>query len=278
MHRPPLFPLAAALLCGCPPQPEPEPEPVDTVTCDEPLDGLDWGNPMAADAEPGIEQELAEHDLTSLTESIDLTGLTPLHRGYFAYALQIAPEQLGDSLDRDDTLALGVLGEVVLGSMLLGEADPSGVEFFFFRRGLQRYATCSTGLPLTLDDFKTVFGDYEEIAGEVVDSAAKCVDRRLRADYEGGVFVAETLVDDQVRESEILLTDQRDDDAFVFAVYGEDGRLTDRSLFPTIDGGEHLIAAAPYSCMTCHLDPEASEGAWGFDVLLPEGTGPCAEP
>ena len=33
-------------------------------------------------------------------------------------------------------------------------------------------------------------------------------------------------------------------------VYGEGGVLTDRSQFPTIGNGEHLVTSSPYTCMT----------------------------
>ena len=54
-----------------------------------------------------------------------------------------------------------------------------------------------------------------------------------------------------------------------------DGVLTDRSQFPTIGDGSHLVTSAPYTCMTCHMNPDAAPGTWGYDVLLPT-TGPCA--
>ena len=184
--------LLSFFLVGCPTEPDVE---TVTVTCDDPLDGLDWGDGAPADAEPGVEDELAALDLSSLPDEVDVSGLSPLFRGYLAYALETPPDELGDSVNRDEALAHGELGEVALGSLLLGQEDPTGIDFFFFRRGFQRYSVCSTGLPVTLDGFKATFGDHEAIDGEVVDSDAKCTDRRLRANHGDQVFVAETLVD-----------------------------------------------------------------------------------
>jgi hypothetical protein len=265
--------LLSFFLVGCPTEPDVE---TVTVTCDDPLDGHDWGDGAPADAEPGVEDELAALDLSSLPDEVDVSGLSPLFRGYLAYALETPPDELGDSVNRDEALAHGELGEVALGSLLLGQEDPTGIDFFFFRRGFQRYSVCSTGLPVTLDGFKATFGDHEAIDGEVVDSDAKCTDRRLRANHGDQVFVAETLVDGVVRETEVLLGETRTDGAFAFAVYDEAGDLTDRSLFPTIAGEDHVVAAAPYACMTCHLNTTSTE-TWRFDVLTPTGTGPCAD-
>ena len=69
----------------------------------------------------------------------------------------------------------------------------------------------------------------------------------------------------------------RADGQLDFAVYGADGMLTDRSQFPTLGGGEHIVTGAPYVCMTCHLNSSADEDTWGYDRLYPTGTGPCAE-
>jgi hypothetical protein len=87
--------------------------------------------------------------------------------------------------------------------------------------------------------------------------------------------VAESLWEGEVRETEILLTDNRSDGQIDFLVYGSDGVLTDRSQFPTIDGGTHLVTSSPYTCMTCHMNPSATDDTWAYDVLIPI-TGPCA--
>ena len=77
-----------------------------------------------------------------------------------------------------------------------------------------------------------------------------------------------------VRETEILLKNKRSDGQLEFLVYDADGMLTNRTQFPTIDHGPHVVTSSPYACMTCHMNPDSSPTAWGYDLLMPE-TGPC---
>ncbi len=169
-------------------------------------------------------------------------------------------------------LASGPMGRVVLVSLL--NQTPGLMDFTLFRQGLQRYYTCSRAFPMTLEGFETLYGAIPEEYTEV-DSAAKCAPRRLRLSPETGVYVAESMWEDQVRETEILLAGKRTDGQLDFLVYGADGVLTDRSQFPVIGGGQHLVTSSPYTCMSCHMNPEASEHIWGYDTLVPT-TGPCA--
>ena len=129
----------------------------------------------------------------------------------------------------------------------------------------------------TLDGFKASILDFETLNEQLIDSAPKCAQRRLRTSPPDGVFVAESLIDDGVRETEILLSSRREDGQLDFLVYDSDGALTDRSLFPTITPEVHVVASAPYTCMTCHVDKDSSETTWGFNVLVPTGTGACAD-
>jgi hypothetical protein len=155
---------------------------------------------------------------------------------------------------------------VVAASFALGER----LDFLFLRRGLARFYNCARGYPATLDEFKAMWGDHGAREGFVVElSAAKCGPRRLFEDEEAQVYVAETLVDDEVRETEIMLANNREDGQLDFVVYQPDGRRTDRSTFPTV-GGSEITAAAPYVCLTCHVDPQTNPAAWTYDVLLPE--------
>ena len=80
--------------------------------------------------------------------------------------------------------------------------------------------------------------------------------------------VAETLHDGGVRETEVLFRDLRGDGQLDFAVYTADGALTDRSTFATANGGR-VTAAAPYTCMSCHVDTTG----FTFSTLAPTGTG-----
>ena len=247
---------------------------VPVADCSVELTGVSWGQPAVSDHNPSFEATLDAIDFEALPEQFDISELLGIYRGSIAYALEIAPSQLGGTIDRDDAIATGWLGKVVVASLVT--EDLAGIDYMFFRQGLQRYYTCSRGFPMTIDGFEATYG---EIAAEYtdVDSAAKCATRRLRINPAAGVYVAESLWDGEVRETEILLDGHRSDGQLDFIVYGADGVLTDRSQFPTLGGGEHLVTSAPYTCMTCHLNSSADADTWGYDTLFPTGTGPCAE-
>ncbi len=243
------------------------------AACEVPLEGVDWGSPPVSDLNPGIDAIIESVDYEAIEAELDISSLTAFNRGGIAFALEIEPSALGDTLLKEDALARGHLGRVVLASLVAG--DETGMDYLLFRQGLQRYYTCSREFPMTLDGFERVYGPIPDEYTDV-DSVAKCATRRLRLSPSTGVYVAESLWDGEVRESEILLTDNRSDGQLDFLVYGADGVLTDRSQFPTLNGGPHLVTSSPYTCMTCHLNSSASETAWGYDLLLPT-TGPCLE-
>lgn len=249
----------------------------ETADCEDPISDQQPSDEAPVDFAPGIEDELAALDLDELPQEVDITSLIPLYRGFVAYALEIPPGELGETVERDAAADSGPLGRVVLGALLRGQNDASGIDFSFFRRGLQRYYTCSRGFPTTLEGFREAILDYEALDAQLIDSAPKCAPRRLLTSPPDGVFVAESVIGDEVRETEILLANRRDDGQLDFVVYDAEGALADRSLFPTITPDVHVVASAPYTCMTCHVDSEASDNTWGFNVLMPTGTGACAE-
>tara|TARA_B110000037_G_C17039817_1_gene473183 strand:+ start:196 stop:1065 length:870 start_codon:yes stop_codon:yes gene_type:complete len=243
-------------------------------SCDQSLPLIGWSEGTAlVESVQGIEEELAALDLTQLPDPVDISNLIPLYKGFVAYALEIAPETIGDSLSHADALRADKLGEIVLGALLLGQDDLIGIDFEFFRRGFYRYYTCSRGFPLTLDGFQAIYGQYLSESGSTLNSIAKCGDRRL-INSASGVYIAESITDGPVRETEILLEGVRDDGQLEFLVYDADGMLTTQTQFPTLGNGPHVVTASPYVCMSCHLNRSSSEEAWGFDVLLPT-TGPC---
>jgi hypothetical protein len=244
----------------------------DPDLCDTLLSGVPWGE--ISDFDPTFEASLNAIDFDALPQSFDISGLLPIFRGGVAYALEIPPAELGDTINRDEALATGHLGRVVVAA--LSTDDDLGIDYAIFRNGIQRYYTCSRGFPGTLDGFEAAFGAIPEDYTDVY-SAAKCATRRLRINPEQGFYVAESLVEGDVRETEILMDSNRADGQLDFAVYGADGMLTDRSQFPTLGGGDHIVTGAPYVCMTCHLNSSADEDTWGYDRLYPTGTGPCAE-
>ncbi len=240
--------------------------------CETLVSGVPWGD--VTDFDPSFEASLNSIDFEALPESFDISALMPIFRGGVAYALEISPSDLGDTLNRDEVLATGHLGRVVVAA--LSTDDELGIDYAIFRKGIQRYYTCSRGFPPTLDAFEAVYGPIPEAYTDI-DSAAKCATRRLRSSPEQGFYVAESLSDGEVRETEILLGTSRSDGQLDFAVYGADGLLTDRSQFPTVGDGEHLVVGSPYVCMTCHLNSSADEDTWGYNIRFPTGTGPCAE-
>jgi hypothetical protein len=128
---------------------------------------------------------------------------------------------------------------------------------------------------LTIDGFKAHYIDYQSEDGSTIDSIAKCGDRRL-LEPGSGVYIAESIVDGPIRETEILLDGHREDGQLEFLVYDVDGMLTNRTQFPTVGNGPHIVTASPYSCMSCHFNSGASAGTWGFDTIFPT-SGPCSQ-
>ena len=247
---------------------------VELSSCDVPLPVIDWSESgMPTEGLEGVAEELVEIDLGELEDPVDISELMPMFRGIIAYALEISPADLPNELSHERALESGKLGEVVLASLLLGKADSTGIDFTFFRRGFHHYYTCSKAFPLTLDGFKETYGDFSSSDGTVIDSIAKCADRNIIV-ASSDVLVAESLMDGVVRETEILLQNQRTDGNLEFLVYDELGRLTNRTQFPTVGNGPHVVTASPYACMTCHMNAEASPTAWGYDLAFPQ-TGPC---
>ena len=117
------------------------------------------------------------------------------------------------------------------------------------------------------------FGDWRDRTPIEVDSIPKCERRNLYVADDLGIYVAQIEHDGQVQETEILLTGHRPDGMLDFVVYGPDGVLTDRSPFPTLGNGPTVVATAPFTCMTCHVDYSGSVPT--YDLLVPE-TGACA--
>ena len=250
--------------------------PVEIARCERPLGGEPWENPELTEAAPGVEEDLMAIDLTRLPDTINIGQINKLFRGTVAFMLDIPPETLGDTLDKADVLARGMLGRVVAASFVLGESDPTGLDFLFLRRGLHRYYHCDRDFPLTLDGFRASIFDFPATASSDVDSIAKCGTRRLFVNGERGAYVAESLEDGVVRETEILLTGRRRDGNLDFLVYDADGRLSDRTRFPRRRGGGHVMGASPYVCTACHTNFDRTEHTIGYDLLFPD-VGPCAQ-
>ena len=104
---------------------------------------------------------------------------------------------------------------------------------------------------MDLNGFKKAVLDPADLPVHEIQSNAKNHVRRLRADDKAGFWMAETVVDGKVRETEIILSNRRGDGALDFLAYDENGQLMDRSRFETPDNVD-ISGAAPYVCIICH--------------------------
>ena len=71
---------------------------VQMASCDTPLPALDWGTGAPIESLEGVEEELDALDFSQLSDPVDVSGLIPLYLGYVAYALEIPPGEIGDSI------------------------------------------------------------------------------------------------------------------------------------------------------------------------------------
>lgn len=244
--------------------------------CNTPLGGESWENPDLTEAQPDFEAALMSVSIEGLPATIDISQLGSLYRGMLAYTLDIPADALGNGIDTSDMLSRGMLGRVAAASLALGEADGSGLDLRFLRRGLHRYYHCDRNFPRTLEGFRAMYFDYPGTGSTDVESIAKCGVRRLYVEARSGAYVAESVQGGEVRETEILLTGLRQDGNLDFLVYDADGHLTDRTRFPRRRGGSHVMAASPYVCMACHTNLDRNQQTVRFDVLFPD-VGPCPQ-
>lgn len=212
-------------------------------------------NIAGLESEPGYDDEL---DIDAAPASLPLPD-AGLQRDVVLYMLERDSFDASEptAIDRDDALAAGPLGRAVVGAFAQGDGE---LDFAFLRRGLHRFYGCDRGFPLTLDAFNDSVVDVASIPeAETIDSDVKDLPRRMRRSSADGAFVAETLLDGSVRETEILLTDRRSDGALEFLEYDSNGNLRSASSFAT-SGGES-VGAVPFTCMACHgthnVTPEA---------------------
>lgn len=245
----------AGFACAPPPRPIPPtpPTPATPPGTDECAAASTGGLVIdGLEGEAGYDEALAALDPASLPEELPL-DVTGLQRDIVLYMLErdsFDPESPA-SIVRDEAQARGALGVAVLGAYAAGDG---ALDFAFLRRGLHRFYACDRGFPLTLRDFNARVVDVSAIPeAETVDSDVKGLPRRMRRSGPDGVFVAETLVaaGGPVRETEIILTDRRQDGAIEFIEYDEDGNLRSASSFATSTGGES-VGAVPFTCMACH--------------------------
>jgi hypothetical protein len=235
------------------------------ASCDDPLLARFPLPDSLAEAMPDFDAELAALDLTSMPEGIDLSTTSHLQRGVLAYMLDLEPAELDRPIPRAQFEARGLMGRAALGAVKRGEAQArQTIDFTFLRRGLHRYYTCESEWPMTIEGFKRAELDFSTLASFEVESRPKRATRKIYNAPDHGIFVAESIADGIVRETEIIIAGRRRARALDFLVYDVDGQLQDRSTFASA-GGER-VAAAPYACMTCHFDPSTGR----FDIIFPD--------
>ncbi|WP_394843608.1 hypothetical protein LZC95_41985 [Pendulispora brunnea] len=222
--------------------------------------------PNLTEAEPGYGEQLAQTETAGVPDPFDYGGQSEMMRAVVHYMFE-EPADRPATATRAQAAEHENMGRAFLASAARGRDGRLDVPFL--RRGLHYHYPCSRPLPATLDELRARYGDYRTWSDETIAcSKPKNGPRRIFANGEKGIFVAETLVDAGVRETEVIFTRLRNDGQLDFAAYTAEGQLTDRSTFATNSGGT-ITAAAPYICMTCHLN--STNG--GFTTLRPTGTG-----
>lgn len=258
--------LVSGLFAGCEePASALEPVVVEYASCESAVGGpFPLPVETAVEVAPGYEARVAAADLSILPAVLPLAEVGPLNRTLIAYMLQVDPKALPEALETDRLLNLGPMGKAVLVAFEASyRFGGLGADLDLLRRGLHRWYACSRAHPTTLEGFHAGVGsDLGGLSARTVYSNVKNEHRRLREDPALGVYVSETIVSGEVRETEIILEGHRPDGALDFLVYDATGRLMDRSRFITADGVD-ISGAAPYVCITCHLNPAT------FEVTVP---------
>ena len=241
---------------GCPPSTNNPPEaplaPLPASACAT----LGPGELLLPESESAgdYDDELAAVDLSVLPPTVSLARLSSDEQVLVRFMLE---QREGEVFSTAVVGAQGPLARAVLGSFALH--NDGGVDGAFLRRGLHRFYACARGFPLTLDAFYDQVSDFRlEEPSQVVDSRVKGLQRRIRRNGQTGVFVAETLLaEGVVRETEIILSDRRNDGALDFLEYGQDGRL--RSASAVLDSSaQEVIGAVPFACISCHNTRDVS--------------------
>lgn len=220
--------------------------------------------PDVTEAKPNYAEELAAIDLSTVPDPLDYSADTKLAITVINYMLGRSE---GTSISREDAMKKGGMGKAVLAAAAKGTGGK--VDFAWLRRGLHYFYPCARPLPPDLTELRKRYGDYRTWPMQELPCARpKNGPRRLYEDHKLGVYVAETVVNGKVRETEVLFSSLRKDGQIDFAAYTDEGRLSDRSTFAAGSGGE-VTTAAPYTCISCHLDATK----WSISNRVPTGTG-----
>jgi hypothetical protein len=233
-------------------------EGVPVAGCDEAVGGIDLtGEPELSGDIAADLQALPERIAAAGQASWDTTTLSPFLREVVAYMLE-TPLATMTTLSSTTLARGGPLSQSVALAFLNGDGRRPDVTTL--RRGLHRYYACERRLPLRLADVLAIAGGLDDAtAFDVASSVPKGHARRLRTSVDRTLFAADTVVDGQVRETEIVWQGRRRDGALEFLVYDDAGRLRGGSTFVTSAGPE-TTAAAPYACLACHRDRETGQG------------------
>jgi hypothetical protein len=242
----------------------PEPEP---LACGAALPGVPLASGLVEGA-TGYAGKLAALDLGAVPDPFDFSGESPIVVGIVRY-------MLGDleatSVSRAEAEEKGGMALAVFAAAAATkDHGASGtVDVAFLRQGLHHFYPCTEQPPQSLALLKQLVGDYTKWDSEELECGApKDGPRRIFQDAVQGVYVAETIEDGAVRETEVIFSNRRADGQLSFAVYTPEGELTNRSTFATA-GGDTIVLAAPFTCMSCHVDVDTER----YDVKRPEGTG-----
>lgn len=250
---------------AAPPLPDlaPPPPPQPPVACGSVLPGPPI-KPDVTEAKPGYPEELAALDLSTVPDPFDYSAESKLGVTVINYMLG---RNQGTSVSHKDAMTQGSLGRAVLAAAAKGTAGR--IDFGFLRRGLHYFYPCSRPLPGSLTELRKRYGDYKTWpVQELMCARPKDGPRRLYESHALGVYIAETVVNGQVRETEVLFTSLRQDGQLDFAAYEENGALSDRSTFATNGAGPTTLAS-PYTCISCHIDTTS----WSISNKMPTGTG-----
>lgn len=232
----------------------------EPALCGATLDGPEL-KPHLTEADLEYFARLEALDPATLPENYDLREVFDLDLSLIGYMLD---RKDVTSLNRDDLLLLGNMGSAVL--LALGEnATPTLVDYKELRRGLYHFYYCYRGLPATLDGFKAAFGDYTQWQYFIFDdSFPKIYPRKIITNPDLGVYVAETLRDGLIHETEIILDGYREDGMLEFMAFMPNGNISSRGEFRA--GRDFAVGTSPYSCMSCHYNPDEIT----YDVIIPQ--------
>ena len=212
---------------------------------------------------------LANLQINNVPNMYNLSELDPLALFLMKYMLD-EPDLL--ELTVEQLITYGVMGRVVL--MALANTDLSNnVDIRELRRGLYHFYNCSRKFPATLSVFKSIYGNFDQWESTMYeDSFPKIYPRRLRHDSENGIYIAETIRNGQVHETEILLSDNRKDANLDFLSYAPNGQISSTSEFRV--ESSFVVGASPHTCLTCHMSHDGNS----YDVSFPDLRLPPTDP